>query len=369
MDQRGGQRPKPPEPGPAVLSPDRMVAAQNGARAWVGQAAAVSARGLGWVTPRALLAGLCASALAPLAVVEPDPEAAVAGILVLGSVGANLLSDVIGASLIAARARTRSNIQADPPPLSDGPSDADSEEAAAELAGRIQQVEQELAARLEEILHSDDARAQALAETLAVVLGELQVTQVVITEAVASGDERLLEEMVAGFAALGEQTAALTPMLGRLDAAAGRIQQTLYRQDAEHRFDRTQRQRQEALLVVMREQLSEKLTALERRLRTEPGPLPETEIQDRGRWRWRRRGGVSDGVSISGAGAAVFQAGRDGQQRVGDHADQAPSVPGGPAGDLSLVQPGQALGGLEVLLDPPSATHHAYQFVQWLGRG
>ncbi|MEU4408139.1 WD40 repeat domain-containing protein [Streptosporangium sp. NPDC023963] len=201
---------------------------------------------------------------------------ALAGIGVVGSLGANLLSDVIGASLIAARARTRGGAQADAVPPANGPGNAAGAEAfAAELAGRVEQVEGELAARLEEILRAGDARAEALAETLAVVLSELQAAQVVISEAVASGEGVLLEEMVAGFAALGEQTAVLAPMLGRLDAAAGRIQRTLYRQDAEHRFDRSQRQRQEALLVVMREQLSEKLSALERRLPAGPNLLPE----------------------------------------------------------------------------------------------
>ncbi|MFC7641847.1 ATP-binding protein [Streptosporangium lutulentum] len=264
MDRQGGQRPDGP-----VLSPGQVAAAQDGARGWVRQATVLSARGLGWATPRTLLAGLCASALAPLAVVEPGPEVALAGILVAGSVGANLLSDVIGASLVAAVARTRGGAQADAPSPGDGVS-------AAEPGEHVERVERELAARLEEILRAGDARADALAEVLTVVLSEVQATQVVIGEAIAHGDGRLLEEMVAGFAALGEQTAALAPMLGRLDAAAGRIQQALYRQDAEHRFDRDHRRRQEALLVVMREQLSGKLSALERRLPAGPGPLPDT---------------------------------------------------------------------------------------------
>ncbi|MGJ6969017.1 nSTAND1 domain-containing NTPase [Streptosporangium sp. G11] len=285
MDQQGGQRLEPPEPGPSALSPGQVVAAQDGARGWVRQAAALSAQGLGWATPRALLAGLCASALAPLAVVEPGPAVLLTGIGVVGAIGANLLSDVIGDSLIAARARTRGGAQVGATPPAAGPDDAAGEEVlAAELAGRVEQVERELAARLEEILQAGGARAETLAETLAVVLSELQATQVVIGEAIAHGDALLLEEMVAGFAELGEQTAVLAPMLGRLDAAAGQIQQTLYRQDAEHRFDRTQRQRQEALLVVMREQLGEKLSALERRLRAGPGPLPEAGAGGGGVW-------------------------------------------------------------------------------------
>jgi hypothetical protein len=67
----------------------------------------------------------------------------------------------------------------------------------------VEQVERELVTRLEEILRAGDARAEALAETLAVVLTELQATQVVIGDALAHGDAVLLREMVAGFAELG----------------------------------------------------------------------------------------------------------------------------------------------------------------------
>ncbi|MGJ6965896.1 nSTAND1 domain-containing NTPase [Streptosporangium sp. G11] len=280
MDRQGEQRPTPPQPGGHGLSPGHVAAAQDGARGWARQAAALSAQGLGWATPRALLAGLCAGALAPLAVVAPGPAVLLAGMSVVGSVGANLLSDVIGASLIAARARTRDGAQAAAQPPGGPPGAAGDTAFAADLAGRVEQVERELAARLEEILQAGGARAETLAETLAVVLSELQATQVVIGEAIAHGDALLLEEMVAGFAELGRQTAVLAPMLGRLDAAAGRLQRSLYRQDAEHRFDRTQRQRQEALLVAMREQLSEKLSALERRLPALPGPSSDTGAGD-----------------------------------------------------------------------------------------
>ncbi|MEU8278500.1 hypothetical protein AB0C08_29795 [Microbispora bryophytorum] len=265
MSPSGEQHPEPPElPEPSApdghgLPPEQIAAAQNGARGWVRQAAAQSAQGLVWTSPRALLAVLCASALAPLALVEPGLAVAAAGINVVGSVGANLLSDLIGASLAAARAKTSLKPHDDAHAAAQ-PADAGNDEAsAAELAGRVQQVEQELTARLEKVLQAGDAHADALAETLGMVLAEIEVTQVVISEALTQGDARLLEEMMAAFAKLGQQTAALAPMLGRLDTAAARIQQTLYRQDAEHHFDRTQTQQQIALLTVIREQLS-KLT-------------------------------------------------------------------------------------------------------------
>ncbi|MEU1737609.1 hypothetical protein, partial [Streptosporangium sp. NPDC020145] len=264
MSPRGEQLPEPSEPlepDGHGLPPEQIAAAQDGARGWVRQAASQSAQGLGWASPRALLAVLCASALAPLALVEPGLAVAAAGINVVGSVGANLLSDLIGASLAAARAKTSLRTPGDAHAAGQpavGQADAGNDEAsAAQLADRVRQVERELTARLEKALQAGDAHAEALAETLGRVLAEVEVTQVVISEALTQGDARLLEEVMEAFAELGRQNAALAPMLGRLDVAAAQIQQTLYRQDAEHRFDRTQTQQQIALLAVIREQLGE----------------------------------------------------------------------------------------------------------------
>ncbi|MET8146461.1 WD40 repeat domain-containing protein [Sphaerisporangium sp. NPDC005288] len=245
------------ESGGSALAPAQVAAAQEGARSWVRQAAALSAQGVRWATPRALLATLCASALAPLAVEEPGLAVAKAGITVVGSVGANLLSDIIGASLAAARAKRQAT-----PHTRDDHAAAPGDQAG-ELEALVKQVERELAARLEEVLQAGDGHADALAETLTVALAQVEATQVALGEAIEHGDAHLLEEMKAGFA--------------ELDTATGRLQQTLYRQDAEHRFDRTQRQRQEALLVVMRDQLSEQLGALERRLAAISGPSPQHE--------------------------------------------------------------------------------------------
>ncbi|MEO3812727.1 hypothetical protein ABGB17_27310 [Sphaerisporangium sp. B11E5] len=115
----------------------------------------------------------------------------------------------------------------------------------------------ELAQRLEQALDASDTRADALAQTLAGVLSEVQAIQVVIGEAIACGDAHLLEEMAAGFDELGRQMAVFAPFLGRLDVAMNQVQRTLYRQDAEHRLDRAQAQRQIALLMVMRDKLSQ----------------------------------------------------------------------------------------------------------------
>ncbi|MFF0579849.1 nSTAND1 domain-containing NTPase, partial [Streptosporangium saharense] len=247
MSHHGEQLPELselPELDGHVLLPEQIAAAQNGVRGWVRQAASQSARGVGWASPRALLAALCASALAPLALAEPGLAVAAAGINVVGSVGENLLSGLIGSYLAAARAKTSLRTPGDT-------------RAAAQPTDRVRQVERELTAQLEKALQAGDAHADALAETLGRVLAKIEVTQVVIGEAVAQGNARLLEELMAAFVELGRQIAALAPMLRLLYVEVARIQQTLYRQDAEHRFDRAQTQQQIALLTVMREQLSE----------------------------------------------------------------------------------------------------------------
>ena len=54
--------------------------------------------------------------------------------------------------------------------------------------------------------------------------------------------------------------------------------------------------------------------------------------------------------------AGVLGAGGNGQERQGEHGQGGPPVPGPPAADLVLIQPGQALASLEVLLgDPPDS--------------
>ncbi len=229
---------------------ERVAAAQEGARGWVRQAAELSARGVAWTTPRALLATLCASALVPMALAEPGPAALAAGLNVVGSVGANLLSDLIGAALAAATARERDGRTAARPSGAPAGSGHD-DEALTRRAVR------ELADRLEEVLEAGDARAEALAGALGTVLAEVEATRVVVAEALARGDARLLEELGKGFAELGRQMEVLAPLLGRLTGAVDQIQRILLRQDAERRFDRAQIQREVALLLVMREQLGE----------------------------------------------------------------------------------------------------------------
>jgi len=54
-----------------------------------------------------------------------------------------------------------------------------------------------------------------------------------------------------------------------------------------------------------------------------------------------------------GRAAGVLESGGDGKERGGEHGQGDPPVPGCPAAGLVLVQAGQALAGLEVLLNQP----------------
>ena len=54
---------------------------------------------------------------------------------------------------------------------------------------------------------------------------------------------------------------------------------------------------------------------------------------------------------------------------MGEHGQGGPAVPGGPAADLVLVEPGEALGGLEGFLDAPALSGHAHQCAVGPGAG
>ncbi|MEU1394036.1 MULTISPECIES: hypothetical protein [unclassified Nonomuraea] len=208
----------------------------------------MTGRGVAWASPRAMLAGLCASSLLPIALAEPGLPAAVAGLQVVGSLGANVLATLINEALSAANARTRS---------STGPS---APGAVSGLAGQSmfeEQVRQELAARLETVLEAEDEQADALATMLATLLERIDVATVVVSEVLASGQDRLLEELTAGFAGLGGQMARFGSLLRALAGTVLQIQQTLSRQDAERQLHQSQGQRQIALLLSVHEQLAE----------------------------------------------------------------------------------------------------------------
>ncbi|MFI0425136.1 AAA family ATPase [Spongiactinospora sp. 9N601] len=198
-------------------------------RAWVVDLAGRAGAGAVRVTPRALIAGLCASALAPLAVtgLEAATIAAVAG-----SVGANMLTDVIGRALESARRRAGGTA----PP------------AEPELRA-------ELARRLEERLAADDDQARMLAAQLERMLRDIGAAQVMVDAAVQHGNRELLEYLGTRLSGLNGTLSAFASLAHGLDTAMISLQRILRRQDAEHRHDRELVRRQLALLTGMRMRL------------------------------------------------------------------------------------------------------------------
>ncbi|MEO3809963.1 hypothetical protein ABGB17_13275 [Sphaerisporangium sp. B11E5] len=214
---------------------DAREQARRGLRGWVARQARRSGQVAKRGTSRMLFAGMCASALAPLAV---DGTGASAVATLAGSIGVNLLSEVISKALAAARQRNRGG------------------------APSVAQVEGELATRLAEAFESEDPRSQELVGQMAGVLAAVDAAGVVVAEAVRTGDELLLERLVAGFAELGGQVVALRPVLTGIEEAVGDVQAALRRQDAAQRHD----QRRVEQLLMMLGGVRQEVAALHTRL-------------------------------------------------------------------------------------------------------
>ena len=58
----------------------------------------------------------------------------------------------------------------------------------------------------------------------------------------------------------------------------------------------------------------------------------------------------------------AFGRGDDGEECVGEHGQNGPAMPRGPAADLVLIQSSQAFAGLEGFFDAPSGSGHADQY-------
>ena len=74
----------------------------------------------------------------------------------------------------------------------------------------------------------------------------------------------------------------------------------------------------------------------------------------------RRNSLTVNAIRPVGCGLGVaFDGGGHGQEGMGEHGQGGPAVPGGPAPDLVLIEPGQSFGGLEGFLDAPALSGHA----------
>ncbi len=188
------------------------------------------------VAPVAVLAGLSAAALAPVAVAGGGVvlgAVAGAGVSALAGLGTNILSEMI----VRGTDRWREHTPAGAPPS-------------------LEEAQRELSARIEQVLQGDDERAAQLRQEIAVVLDHIDAAEAAILEAMDDGEQRVHTHLAAVFDELGQTFTEFTFLLTGLDAAAVRIQQTLQRQDAEHRVDREVIRRQSAELTLIRDQLA-----------------------------------------------------------------------------------------------------------------
>ncbi|MGP4096823.1 nSTAND1 domain-containing NTPase [Nonomuraea sp. KM90] len=218
---------------------DDVQRMRAGIRARIARDARHAGQGLRRLTPAAFMALLCAAALAPVAAAGPAGAVVLAGINVLGSVGANVLTEVV----LKAIDRLRGGGHA--------PADV---------------VEKELAKRLEEALAGGDSRAQALRNEIAVVLREVGAVRTAMEAAVATGDAGFQDRVTELLTGLSADFDEFAFVLGAVSDSMAVIQRALDEQAAAYRADRDRLRVQSTDLRLMREKISE----IERRTRAGP---------------------------------------------------------------------------------------------------
>ncbi len=214
--------------------PSELKRMQGGIRAWVLRIADNGGRGLRSVTPSALLSLLCAAAFAPLVPLFADLSGAaeVAGIEILSSVGAGVLSSVITSSLDRMRS---------------APEHAQADRARVEAA---------IAAGLRRELAAEGADASALRTEIAVVLERINAGGTALQAAISTGSDQVRQEVMTAVRVLGTGFAEMRFLIGDVRQAADEIQQTLNVQGADVRVLREQNARQLTELALVREDLA-----------------------------------------------------------------------------------------------------------------
>ncbi|UBU09322.1 NACHT and WD repeat domain-containing protein [Nonomuraea gerenzanensis] len=208
---------------------DQVRWAVERARAGIASAVArLAPASLVKLTPSALLAVLSAAALAPLAVGTGGPVLAALGIA--AGVGTNILSEVIGKAVEALRHRV------DPP-------------------ARME-IEDELEQRIERLLTTGGEQARHARAELAALLGAVNTSEVALRAAVDSRDLDLQTQLGTAFATLSAEFTEFSFLLLGIETSAAQIQQSLHRQDAEHRHDRERMRAQSTQLMLIREELA-----------------------------------------------------------------------------------------------------------------
>ncbi|CCH30166.1 AAA family ATPase [Actinosynnema sp. NPDC047251] len=195
--------------------------------------------GLRRLTPAGVVALLCAGAFGPVLAVPGLLGVGVlagAGIGVLGSVGANVLTDVLLRTI--RRAQERGNAEPE-------------------------QIEDDLSLVIEELLLAGDAQAAELKSEIAALLKELDGPRAALEAALDSGDPEVQAQLVEALGRLGTEFGEFGYVLADVRTAALAIQESLLRQDMEHRADRERAQNQSLQLRLLRDELA----VVERRTR------------------------------------------------------------------------------------------------------
>jgi hypothetical protein len=172
---------------------------------------------------------LCASALAPVVaagvVVGP---VLLAGVGVVGAVGAGALTDVITGVVDRLRRDGKEVSQAS--------------------------VENELALELEEALASQGDSASALREAVAALLRGVDAIAAV-KEASAARDQNLMLAVAEGFAGLDERFSEFTPVIEDVRRALWDLQESARQQEADRRVERERAREDSLTLLQVREML------------------------------------------------------------------------------------------------------------------
>jgi len=210
------------------------VGAEQSARMRAGIRRGVLSRvggGLRRVSPPALLAVLCASAFGPVvAAAVGAGSVVVAGIVVFGSVGAQMLSDVIASQIDRWRAGGGKPTQAE--------------------------FERALAERIERHLSEGGPDAGVLRADIAAVLRHVDAAGAALEAAVHSGDEGLQRLLTTELAELSGRFGEFGFVLEQVRRSAGEIQEILRQQNAESRADRDRAREQGVQLRLIRELLT-----------------------------------------------------------------------------------------------------------------
>ena len=185
------------------------------------------------ISAQAVLPWLCAAAFGP-ALADADgsaPGPAKMGVLI--SVGADALADL----LEDASSRARSASQDLAPDL-------------------IRSLEGEISRAVGDVLGARGQQADELRSDIAMVMREIDAGGTVFRAAVEAGDTELEREVLTAFEALGAEFGDMAFMLADLARAAGEIQDSLGRQDAELRAAGLRTGRQSADVRMIREELA-----------------------------------------------------------------------------------------------------------------